>query len=134
MKTKISLCLLVLLTLACTLSASPESGSARFDLPTAAPTSKNPVELAKNELKIQRGGELRTLGQLNARMCPATNCDVLGTFEAGDLLLARASVVDGVVIPAGVKIETPNVLDCPRWYSVVYKGVPAFVCAEWVSR
>lgn len=73
-----------------------------------------------------------TLGDpLNVRESPSTDSAVLGYFEYG----TKVTVIGAVK-------ETPDVLDCPRWYNVVFETVEtvdtfddnsAWVCAEWVT-
>lgn len=103
--------------LACTVSTIPNSGKAAAN---SVANEANQMPPARNS---ERAEAVKALGRLNIRSAPTTGADVLGWYEQG----ASVDVI-------GAVIETPEVLDCPRWYKVEWRGGAGYVCAGWVSK
>lgn len=61
-----------------------------------------------------------TLGTLNVRACPSTQCAVIGWYEEG------AEVTVG-------KIITNDDWNCWKWYPVQWRTQTAYICAEWTG-
>ncbi len=117
MKTKLAALAIVLLSLAC-----------GAQVPTAEPVYTLPPEvLVSNPVFTHTAQPTETvltvtaLGKVNVRTCPATSCEVIGVIEAG------------AVVEVGLEIKN-DIIDCSRWYPVVYNGRGAFVCSEWFTR
>ena len=117
MKKYIALVTVVILSLACGAqvpTAEPvytPQAKASIQQPILTPTAQ-PTETVQT---------VTALGKVNVRTCPATSCEVIGVIEAG------------AVIEVGLEIQN-EVIDCPRWYPVVYNGRGAFVCSEWFTK
>jgi len=113
MKPYIALSTLLLFVIACGQSTLP---TATQPAPTAAMVkASQPTAQATETVR-----QVTTLGQVNIRSCPATDCEVLGVVEMGTVLEVGAMVTNAVI-------------DCPRWYPVMYNGRGAFICAEWTT-
>ena len=67
-----------------------------------------------------------TIGQLNVRACPSTACEVmdegLAVLDAG----AEVEIIGGM-------ITDDTVIDCNRWYKIVWRGDDGYVCAGWLK-
>ncbi len=120
MKTKLASLVIVLLSLACGQATLPQEPV--YTLP--------PEVLVSNPMFTQTAAPTETvltvtaLGKVNVRTCPATSCD---------LVEPNAYIEAGQVIEVGKEIVN-DVIDCPRWYPVVYNGRGAFVCSEWFTK
>ncbi len=117
MKPYFALIVIVLMSIAC-----------GAQVPTAAPINTLPPEvLVSNPIftptaqPTEAALTVTALGKVNVRTCPATSCEVIGVIEAG------------AVVEVGLEIQN-EVIDCPRWYPVVYNGRGAFVCSEWFTK
>ncbi len=117
MKKYIALVTLVILSIACGQATLPQEpiytpkAKASIQQPVLTPTAQ-PTEAALT---------VTALGKVNVRTCPATSCEVIGVIESG------------AVVEVGGEIQN-DIIDCPRWYPVVYNGRGAFVCAEWFTK
>ena len=117
MKTKLSFLALVLLSLACGQATLPQEPINTLPAKVSIqPTVFTPIAQPTEAVLT-----VTTLGKVNVRSCPATSCEVIGVVEAG------------AVIEVGAEVQN-EVIDCPRWYPVVYNGRGAFVCAEWFTK
>ena len=117
MKTKLSILALVLLSLAC--GAQVPTAEPIYT-PQAKASIQNPV-FTHTAQPTEAAQTVTALGKVNVRTCPATSCEVIGVIEAG------------AVIEVGLEIKN-DIIDCPRWYPVVYNGRGAFVCSEWFTK
>ena len=117
MKKYLALVTLVILSLAC--GAQVPTAEPIYT-PQAKASIQNPVftHTAQPTETVQT---VTALGKVNVRSCPATSCEVIGVIEAG------------AVVEVGLEIKN-DIIDCPRWYPVVYNGRGAFVCAEWFTK
>ncbi len=117
MKKYLALVTLVILSLAC---GSQVPTAEPIYTPQAKASIQNPVftHTAQPTETVQT---VTALGKVNVRSCPATSCEVIGVIEAG------------AVVEVGLEIKN-DIIDCPRWYPVVYNGRGAFVCAEWFTK
>jgi len=117
MKKYIALVTVVILSIACGQATLPQEpiytpqAKASIQQPVLTPTAQ-PTEAALT---------VTALGKVNVRTCPATSCEVIGVIESG------------AVVEVGGEIQN-DIIDCPRWYPVVYNGLGAFVCAEWFTK
>ena len=117
MKKYIALVTLVILSIACGQATLPQEpiytpqAKASIQQPVLTPTAQ-PTEAALT---------VTALGKVNVRTCPATSCEVIGVIESG------------AVVEVGGEIKN-DIIDCPRWYPVVYNGRGAFVCSEWFTK
>ena len=117
MKKYIALVTVVILSIACGQATLPQEpiytpqAKASIQQPVLTPTAQ-PTEAALT---------VTALGKVNVRTCPATSCEVIGIIEAG------------AVVEVGLEIKN-DIIDCPRWYPVVYNGRGAFVCSEWFTK
>ena len=117
MKKYIALVTVVILSIACGQATLPQEpiytpqAKASIQQPILTPTAQ-PTEAALT---------VTALGKVNVRTCPATSCEVIGVIESG------------AVVEVGGEIQN-DIIDCPRWYPVVYNGRGAFVCAEWFTK
>ena len=117
MKKYIALVTVVIMSIACGQATLPQEPintlppevlvSNPIFTPTAAPT--------------EAALTVTALGKVNVRTCPATSCEVIGAIESG------------AVVEVGGEIQN-DIIDCPRWYPVVYNGRGAFVCSEWFTK
>lgn len=120
MKKYIAPVTLVILSIACGQATLPQEpiytpqAKASIQQPVLTPTAQ-PTEAALT---------VTALGKVNVRTCPATSCD---------LVEPNAYIEAGQVIEVGKEIKN-DVIDCPRWYPVVYNGRGAFVCSEWFTK
>jgi len=119
MKTYAALISIVLLSIACGRSLPQEpintlQPEVLVSNPIFTPTENSP-------LITETVQTVTALGKVNVRTCPATSCEVVGVVEAGAVLQVGAEIAN-------------EVIDCPRWYPVMYNGHGAFVCAEWFSK
>ena len=117
MKKYLALVTVLILSLAC-----------GAQVPTSEPVYVQPVKVSiQNPVFTHTAAPTETiltvteLGKVNVRTCPATSCEVIGVIEAG------------AVVEVGLEIQN-EVIDCPRWYPVVYNGRGAFVCSEWFTK
>ena len=117
MKTKLAALVIVLLSLACGQATLPQEPV--YTLPPEVLVS-NPV-FTQTAQPTETILTVTALGKVNVRTCPATSCEVIGVIEAG------------AVIEVGLEIKN-DIIDCPRWYPVVYNGRGAFVCSEWFTK
>ena len=117
MKTKLAALVIVLLSLACGQATLPQEPV--YTLPPEVLVS-NPI-LTPTAAPTETVLTVTALGKVNVRTCPATSCEVIGVIEAG------------AVIEVGLEIKN-DIIDCPRWYPVVYNGRGAFVCSEWFTK
>ncbi len=117
MKTKLAALVIVLLSLAC--GAQVPTAEPVYT-PQAKASIQNPVftHTAQPTETVQT---VTALGKVNVRTCPATSCEVIGVIEAG------------AVVEVGLEIKN-DIIDCSRWYPVVYNGRGAFVCSEWFTK
>ncbi len=117
MKKYIALVTLVILSIACGQATLPQEpiytpqAKASIQQPILTPTAQ-PTETVQT---------VTALGKVNVRTCPATSCEVIGAIESG------------AVVEVGGEIQN-DIIDCPRWYPVVYNGRGAFVCSEWFTK
>ncbi len=120
MKKYIALVTFVILSIAC--GAQVPTAEPVHTLPAKA-SIQNPVFTPTETLGhvTETVQTVTALGKVNVRTCPATSCEVIGVIEAG------------AVVEVGLEIQN-EVIDCPRWYPVVYNGRGAFVCAEWFTK
>ncbi len=116
MKPYIALSTLLLFVIACGQSL-PTATQPAPTQPTAAQIAEVKAEIVQVTAEVS---QVTTLGQVNIRSCPATDCEVLGVVELGTVLEVGALVTNAVI-------------DCPRWYPVMYNGRGAFICAEWTT-
>jgi len=117
MKPYSALIVIVLLSLACGQATLPQEPV--YTLPPEVLVS-NPI-LTPTAQPTESAQTVTALGKVNVRTCPATSCEVIGVIEAG------------AVVEVGLEIQN-EVIDCPRWYPVVYNGRGAFVCSEWFTK
>ena len=120
MKTKLAALVIVLLSLACGQATLPQEP---VYTPQAKASIQNPV-FTPTAQPTETVQTVTALGKVNVRTCPATSCD---------LVEPNAYIEAGQVIEVGKEIIN-DVIDCPRWYPVVYNGRGAFVCAEWFTK
>jgi len=117
MKPYSALIVIVLMSIACGQATLPQEpiytpqAKASIQQPVLTPTAQ-PTEAALT---------VTALGKVNVRTCPATSCEVIGVIESG------------AVVEVGGEIQN-DIIDCPRWYPVVYNGRGAFVCSEWFTK
>ncbi len=117
MKKYIALVTVVILSIACGQATLPQEpiytpqAKASIQQPILTPTAQ-PTETVQT---------VTALGKVNVRTCPATSCEVIGAIESG------------AVVEVGGEIQN-DIIDCPRWYPVVYNGRGAFVCSEWFTK
>ena len=117
MKTKLAALVIVLLSLACGQATLPQEP---IYTPQAKASIQNPV-FTPTAATTETVQTVTALGKVNVRTCPATSCEVIGVVEAG------------TVLEVGAEIKN-DIIDCPRWYPVVYNGRGAFVCSEWFTK
>jgi len=117
MKKYLALATVLILSLACGQATLPQEP---VYTPQAKASIQNPV-FTHTAQPTETAQTVTALGKVNVRTCPATSCEVIGVIEAG------------AVIEVGLEIQN-EVIDCPRWYPVVYNGHGAFVCAEWFTK
>lgn len=102
--------ILVLMSLSCAVQTVPTQDKPRLSSisikPTHSPTPTKTVE---------------TIGQVNIRVCPATNCEVLDVAEAG----MKLTVIGDVRY-------TNDTVNCSVWRTVDWEGQTAYVCNRWV--
>ena len=117
MKKYLALATVLILSLACGQAPLPQEP---VYTPQAKVSIQNPVftHTAQPTETVQT---VTALGKVNVRTCPATSCEVIGVIEAG------------AVIEVGLEIQN-DIIDCSRWYPVVYNGRGAFVCSEWFTK
>ena len=117
MKTKLAALVIVLLSLACGQATLPQEP---VYTPQAKVSIQNPV-FTHTAQPTETVLTETALGKVNVRTCPATSCEVIGVIEVG------------AVVEVGLEIQN-DIIDCPRWYPVVYNGRGAFVCSEWFTK
>ncbi|TXH59232.1 MAG: SH3 domain-containing protein [Desulfurellales bacterium] len=117
MKKYLALVTFVILSLAC--GAQVPTAEPVYT-PQAKASIQNPV-FTHTAAPTENVQTVTALGKVNVRTCPATSCEVIGVIEAG------------AVIEVGLEIKN-DIIDCPRWYPVVYNGRGAFVCSEWFTK
>ena len=120
MKKYLALVTVVILSLAC--GAQVPTAEPVYT-PQAKASIQNPV-FTPTAQPTETVQTVTALGKVNVRTCPATSCD---------LVEPNAYIEAGQVIEVGKEIIN-DVIDCPRWYPVVYNGRGAFVCAEWFTK
>ena len=117
MKKYLALVTVLILSLACGQATLPQEPV--YTLPPEVLVS-NPI-LTPTTAPTETAQTVTALGKVNVRTCPATSCEVIGVIEAG------------AAIEVGLEIQN-EVIDCSRWYPVVYNGRGAFVCSEWFTK
>lgn len=117
MKPYSALIVIVLMSIACGQATLPQEP---VYTPQAKASIQNPV-FTPTAQPTETVQTVTALGKVNVRTCPATSCEVIGVIEAG------------AVLEVGLEIQN-EVIDCPRWYPVVYNGRGAFVCSEWFTK
>ena len=117
MKKYLALATVLILSLAC--GAQVPTAEPIYT-PQAKASIQNPV-FTHTAQPTETVLTVTALGKVNVRTCPATSCEVIGVIEAG------------AVIEVGLEIKN-DIIDCPRWYPVVYNGRGAFVCSEWFTK
>ena len=117
MKKYLALVTVVILSLAC--GAQVPTAEPVYT-PQAKASIQNPV-FTHTAQPTETVLTVTALGKVNVRTCPATSCEVVGVIEAG------------AVVEVGLEIKN-DIIDCSRWYPVVYNGRGAFVCAEWFTK
>ena len=117
MKKYLALVTVVILSLAC--GAQVPTAEPVYT-PQAKASIQNPV-FTHTAQPTETVLTVTALGKVNVRTCPATSCEVVGVIEAG------------AVIEVGLEIKN-DIIDCSRWYPVVYNGRGAFVCSEWFTK
>ena len=117
MKKYLALATVLILSLACGQATLPQEP---VYTPQAKASIQNPV-FTHTAQPTETVLTVTALGKVNVRTCPATSCEVIGVIEAG------------AVVEVGLEIKN-DIIDCPRWYPVVYNGRGAFVCAEWFTK
>ena len=123
---KYFLIVLVLASLACGATVSPAAVR-------VAPTVSNVPIVTISELENApeaQIGMIYALGTVNVRACPSTTCAVIGSVELGAALKSSGDPLK--VNPVTGEDLTVN---CSAgWYPVQWRGEPAFLCGDWVSR
>lgn len=105
--------ILVLLSLSCAAQTVPIQNKPSLASISIKPTqSSTPTESPKT---------VETIGQVNIRVCPATNCEVLDVAKKG----MKLTVVGNVRY-------TNDTVNCDIWQNVDWKGQTAYVCNRWV--
>ncbi len=117
MKKYLALVTVLILSLACGQATLPQEPV--YTLP--AKVSIQPPVFTPPAQPTETVQTVTALGKVNVRSCPATSCEVIGVVEAG------------AVIEVGAEVQN-EVIDCPRWYPVVYNGRGAWVCSEWFTK
>lgn len=109
--------LLAFLSIACGATAT---------LPTAAPHVTNygeveivvPLPTLTPFVPVSR--QVITLGKLNVRSCPSTQCAALGVLD------------EGTVVEVGALITNDD-WNCHLWYPMSWTAQVGYICSEWTA-